>query len=85
MPIFLAVAICCGVFLAAWPEAVVAQPAVVIISVNVANLHPYTAETQYMSLVGYYRTLVHKQTGVWLTYEAADRLVNQLGGTNDLR
>ena len=80
MRTFLIMVICCVVLLAAWPGAVLAQPAVVIISVNVANLHPYTAETQYMSLVGYYRTLVHKQTGVWLTYEAADRLVNQLGG-----
>ena len=80
MRIFLTVVICCGVLLAAWHGTVLAQPAVVIISVNVANLHPYTAETEFMSLVGYYRTLVHKQTGVWLTYEAADRLVNQLGG-----
>jgi len=77
---FLSTLICCGVLLSACPRTVLAQPAIVIISVNVTNLHPYTAETKYMSLVGYYRTLVHTQTGIWLTYEAAERLVKQLGG-----
>ncbi len=80
MRLFLAVGIYCGVLLCGWPRAVLAQQAVVIIALNVTNLHPYTAETRYMSLVGYYRTIVHSQTGVWLTYEAADRLVRQLGG-----
>jgi hypothetical protein len=80
MRIFLTALICCGVLLAAWPIAACAQPAVIIISPNVTNPHPYTAETRYMSLVGYYRTLVHTQTGVWMTYEAAEHLVKQLGG-----
>ena len=69
-----------GVLLSAWPAAAYAQAAAIVISLNVANLHPYTTDTQYMSLVGYYRTFVHKQTGVWLTYEAANRLVDQLKG-----
>lgn len=80
MRIFLAGLMCCGVLLSARPLAVHAQPAVVILSLNVANLHPYSAEARYMSLVGYYRILVHTQTGVWMTHKAADRLVNQLGG-----
>lgn len=80
MRIFFTALICCGVLLSARPPAVHAQQAVVIISTNVANLHAYTAETRYMSLVGYYRTLVHTQTGFWMTYDAADRLVNQLIG-----
>ena len=80
MRLFIAVVICSGVLLCGWPRAVLAQQAVVIIALNVTNLHPYSAETRYMSLVGYYRTIVHTQTGVWLTYESADRLVKQLGG-----
>ncbi len=68
------------ILLSARPRAVLAQQAVVVIALNVTNLHPYTAETRYMSLAGYYRALVHTQTGVWMTYEAADRLVKQLGG-----
>jgi hypothetical protein len=80
MRMFLAALICSSVLLSARPPAAHAQQAVAIISLNIANLHPYTTETRYMSLVGYFRILVHTQTGVWLTYDAADRIVNQLKG-----
>lgn len=78
MRLFLTVFIVSSVLLSAWHSAANAQAAVIVISLNVANLHPYTADTQYMSIVGYYRTLVHRQTGVWLSYEAANRLIEQL-------
>lgn len=80
MRVFLTMFIVSSVLLSTWPPVARAQAAVIVISLNVANLHPYTADTQFMSLAGYYRTLVHKQTGVWLTYEAANRLVDQLKG-----
>ena len=38
---------------------------------NVANLKPFSAEANYMSLAGYLRYLVFQQTGQWLTREEA--------------
>ena len=47
---------------------------------NVANLKPFSAEANYMSLAGYLRYLVFQQTGQWLTREEAVRIVNQQRG-----
>lgn len=42
---------------------------------NVANLKPFSAETSFMSLPGYLRWLVFQQTGQWITYAEAARVV----------
>lgn len=47
---------------------------------NVGNLKPFSAQTNFMSLAGYLRYLVHQQTGQWLTPEEANRVVKQQGG-----
>ena len=47
---------------------------------NVANLKPFSAEANYMSLAGYLRYLVFQQTAQWLTREEAVRIVNQQRG-----
>jgi hypothetical protein len=47
---------------------------------NVANLTPFSAETNYMSLVGYLRYVNHQQTGQWLTVPEAVRIVQQQKG-----
>jgi hypothetical protein len=47
---------------------------------NVGNLKPFSAETNFMSLAGYLRYLVHQQTSQWITPEEANRVVKQQGG-----
>lgn len=47
---------------------------------NVANLKPFSAEADYMSLAGYLRYLVFQQTSQWLTRQEAVRIVNQQRG-----
>jgi hypothetical protein len=47
---------------------------------NVANLTPFSAQANYMSLPGYLRYLVFQQTSQWLTRAEAVRIVNQQGG-----
>jgi hypothetical protein len=47
---------------------------------NVSTLTPFTAQTNYMSLPGYLRYVSHQQTGQWLTYTEAGRIVHQQGG-----
>lgn len=47
---------------------------------NVANLKPFSAEANYMSLAGYLRYLVFQQTGQWLTRAEAVRIVDQQKG-----
>jgi hypothetical protein len=47
---------------------------------SVANLKPFSAEADYMSLAGYLRYLVFQQAGQWLTREEAVRIVNQQKG-----
>ncbi|HKX16960.1 MAG TPA: hypothetical protein VJT33_02985 [bacterium] len=47
---------------------------------NVANLKPFSAEADYMSLAGYLRYLVFQQASQWLTREEAVRIVNQQHG-----
>ena len=44
---------------------------------RVINLSPFTAETSFMSLPGYFRYLNHQATGQWLTLAEATRLVAQ--------
>ncbi len=43
----------------------------------VANLKPYTPDTNNMSLEGYLRQLVFWQTGKWITHADAARVVQQ--------
>jgi len=47
---------------------------------NVSNLMPFTADCNYMSLPGYLRYVSYDQTGQWLTYEEAARMVSQQSG-----
>jgi hypothetical protein len=47
---------------------------------SVANLKPFAAEANYMSLPGYLRYLVYQHTSQWLTRTEAERIVNQQRG-----
>ncbi len=47
---------------------------------NVANLTPFSAEANFMSLPGYLRWLVFQQTGQWITYAEAARVVREQTG-----
>jgi hypothetical protein len=47
---------------------------------NVSTLTPFTAQTNFLSLPGYLRYVSHQQTGQWLTYTEAGRIVHQQGG-----
>ena len=47
---------------------------------NVANLKPFSAEANFMSLPGYLRWLVFQQTGQWITYAEAARVVKEQTG-----
>jgi hypothetical protein len=47
---------------------------------SVANLRPFSAEADYMSLAGYLRYLVFQQTAQWLTRPEAERIVGQQHG-----
>lgn len=44
---------------------------------NVANLNPFSAEANFMSLPGYLRWLLFQQTEQWITYEEAARMVQE--------
>lgn len=44
---------------------------------NVANLRPFSPETNFMSLPGYLRWLVHQASGTWITYSEATRIVEE--------
>ena len=46
----------------------------------VANLRPFSAQADYMSQPGYLRYLVYQQSGQWVTYGEATRIVKQQGG-----
>jgi hypothetical protein len=48
---------------------------------SVANLQPFTAASNYMSLPGYLRLQVWRDQQVWLTYAEARRIVRAQGGT----
>lgn len=47
---------------------------------NVANLRPFSPEANFMSLPGYLRWLVFQQTGQWISYAEASRVVRQQQG-----
>ncbi len=47
---------------------------------KIGNIKPFSAAARYMSLPGYLRYLMHKQTGQWLTYGEAARVVKQQTG-----
>lgn len=47
---------------------------------NVASLEPFSAEANFMSLPGYLRWLLFQQTGNWITYQEAARMVQEQGG-----
>jgi hypothetical protein len=47
---------------------------------SVANLEPFSAEANFMSLPGYLRWLLFQQNGNWITYEEAARMVQQQTG-----
>lgn len=44
---------------------------------NVAGLRPFSPETNFMSLPGYLRWLVHQASGTWITYAEASRVVEE--------
>lgn len=44
---------------------------------SVANLKPFSAEANFMSLPGYLRWLLFQQTENWITYEEAARIVQE--------
>jgi hypothetical protein len=47
---------------------------------NVSGLRPFSAEANFMSLPGYLRWLVFQQTGQWITYAEAARVVKEQTG-----
>jgi hypothetical protein len=42
---------------------------------RVENLKPFSPETQYMSVIGFLRYVVYQQTGTWLTFVEATRML----------
>ncbi len=42
---------------------------------RVENLKPFSPETQYMSVIGFLRYVVYQQTGTWLTFAEATRML----------
>jgi hypothetical protein len=43
----------------------------------VENLKPFSPETEYMSLSGFLRYLVFQQSGLWLSYREAARIIRE--------
>jgi hypothetical protein len=61
--------------------AAAAQPAAAAEYPNVADLKPFAAESNYMSLPGYLRWMTFREQGVWLSMAEAKRIVaEQLAG-----
>jgi len=44
---------------------------------NVGNLKAFSTEANFMSLPGYLRWVTFQQTGQWITYAEAERIVKQ--------
>lgn len=44
---------------------------------NVAQLRPFSPETNFMSLPGYLRWLMHEASGTWITFAEAERVVKE--------
>jgi hypothetical protein len=57
--------------------AVTAPPAAAAEYAYVANLPPWSAETNYMSPEGLLRWMTYKEQGVWLSMPEAKRIVAQ--------
>ena len=51
-----------------------------VVDIKVTTLKPFTPEANFMSLAGDFRYLVHQQTGQWVTYAEAARVVGQQTG-----
>ncbi len=47
---------------------------------NVANIQPFSAQANYMSLPGYLRWVTWRDQKTWLTYAEATRIVVAQGG-----
>lgn len=47
---------------------------------NVAGVTPFTAEANYMSRPGFLRYRYFQQTGEWISYPEAARIVREQGG-----
>jgi hypothetical protein len=47
---------------------------------HVANLRPYSVETNYFSLPGYLRWVVFHAAGIWITFGEASRVVEEQRG-----
>ncbi|MHB8732669.1 MAG: hypothetical protein ACYDAB_12865 [bacterium] len=47
---------------------------------SVSSLTAFSASTNFMSQAGYLRYLMFQQTGQWLTYQEAGRIVQQQRG-----
>ncbi len=45
---------------------------------NVAKMRPFSAESDYMSLPGFFRYLSHLASGQWLTYKDAAQVVQSV-------
>lgn len=58
------------------PGGVAVQPPVTGFP-NVAGLRPFSPETNFMSMPGYLRWLVHQASGTWITYAEARRIVQE--------
>lgn len=58
------------------PRGVAVQPPITGFP-NVAGLTPFSPETNFMSLPGYLRWLVHQASGTWITYAEANRIVEE--------
>ncbi len=43
----------------------------------VDDLKPFSPETEYMSVSGYLRYLVYQQSGIWLSYREAARIIRE--------
>jgi hypothetical protein len=60
----------------AWPPAApTLTPSMMPGALELRGLRPFSADTHYMSLLGYVRYSVHERTGRWITYAEAARLV----------
>ena len=58
------------------PGGVAVQPPVTGFP-NVSGLRAFSPETNFMSLAGYMRWLVHQASGTWITYAEARRVVQE--------
>jgi hypothetical protein len=74
---FLVIVIAVGVALALAPQPASAQQTEYP---NVANLQPFSAQANYMSLPGYLRWVTWRDQQVWLSYPEASRIVLAQGG-----